>query len=94
MSKEEYEKKEADIWKWLEGLAVGTVKTLSKSPNPELFVKIAKTYADLTGLIEFSQDYTKIRRISPPWETSDAELKKIIYETYKNSTKLSADKAE
>lgn len=91
---DDYEKSEAAIWKWLQDLPVGSVKTISKSPNPEQFTKIAKNYADVTGMIEFNQDYTKIRRIAPLWETSDEELKETIYENYKNSTKPGSDKTK
>lgn len=94
MTADEYEKYESSIWKWFQDLPIGAVKTISKSANPELFTKVAKTYADLTGMIEFSPDYKKIRRISPAWESSDEELKKIIYENYKNNSKPGTGEAK
>ena len=45
--------------------------------KPELFIWFGKEYIDQGGAIEFSGDYTRIRKITP-WEEIEAIANQII----------------
>lgn len=46
------------------------------APNqPDLFIQLAKDYIDEGGDIEFSEDYSRIRKLTPMAELLESEKK-------------------
>lgn len=71
MTEEEFRPFCLKVWLYLETLKIGEEKSLANVDDKVNFIKAVKLCIDLTGMIEFSNDYKKIKRIQTVWERED-----------------------